>query len=226
MSEIDAFEFKSVFQQLSDYTVKRIEYLVNNEAENKGRDGEKITLAQQDLLKKVTKYFETNDIGVLKIDRDEFVLHLLLSYYLKDRNLLILGSAQARSNHILDIINGQDAENESIYARMGIITNDAAKSYSPSIIPQDHSNAFQSFGFDMVVASSKLQRGSGPITDFDFSEFGQDRFTLVLVDDLIRHKGHEVSWEKVVNSFTKSKRLFLIGLDDKVDEAYEKYLIK
>lgn len=226
MSEVDVFEFKSVFEQLSDYTIKRVEHLVNNKGENPGRNGEKITLEQHKLLEKVTKYFKDNDVGVLKIDKNEFVLHLLLPYYLKNKNLLILGSAQARSNHVLDVINGQDAENESIYARMGIITNDAAKLYSPSIIPQDHSNAFQSFGFDMVVASSKLQRGDGPVTDFSFEEFGEDRFSLVLVDDLVRIKGHEVSWDKVVNVFTKSKRLFLIGLDDKVDEAYEKYLIK
>lgn len=226
MSEIDAFDFKSVFQQFSDYTVKRVDYLVNNEDKNPGRDGEKITLAQQELLVKVTNHFKTNDVGVLKIDRDEFALHLLLPYYMQERNVLVLCSAQPRSTHFLDVINGQDAENESIYARMGLITNNGAKLYCPSIIPQDHTNLFQSFGFEMIVASSKLQRGDGPITDFDFADYGEDRFTFVMIDDLVRHKGHEVSWDKVMNVFPKSKRLFLTGLKDKVDESFEKYLIK
>lgn len=94
-------------------------------------------------------------------------------------------------------------------------------------MPQSHERKYDSVGYDMVICTAAecgYQTGVNTRRDFDVSVYGEDRFSLVIMDSADKYPVD--SWDAVIKSFGKSKRLFLIDHEFDLDDEKKPYLIQ
>lgn len=224
MTSIDAFEHKTIFQQLSDYTIKRVQHIVNVEDIDLSEEEKRINTFQFELLDKVSNYFKDKDIGILPIESDEFILHRLLPYYLSGRKVFLVSPSRFRHGELLQSLSNKD-KNE--FVRLGLTSEERSKFFTYSIIPQTHVKRCDIRPYDMIICTAvecTYKTGVNNPRSFDMSIYDEDYFSLVIIDSADNYS--DESWEAINKSFGKSKLLFLIDPETKLDGEKKKHLIQ
>lgn len=224
MTSIDTFEYKTIFQQLSDYTIKRVEHIVNVEDAELNEEEKRINTFQYKLLNKVSEHFKDHDIGVLEVDSEEFILHKLLPYYLSSKKVFLVSPDRYRHGELLQSLSGKD-KNE--FVKLGLTSEEKSKFYTYSIIPQTHVKRCDIRPYDMIICTAaKCTYNTGVNTplSFDMTIYDEDHFSLIIVDNANEYS--DESWNAINKSFKKSKRLFLTRNESDLDVEKKKYLIK
>lgn len=224
MASIDTFEYKTIFQQLSNYTIDRVEHIVNVEDSNLKEDEKRITISQFNLLTKVSNHFKEHDIGILPIDSEEFILHLLLPYYLSGEKVFLISPDRYRHGELLQYLSNKE---ENKFVKLGLTTKKKSKFYTYSIIPQTHVRRCDIDPYDMIICTSSecgYKTGVNTAKSFDISIYDEDRFSLIMVDSADKYSSE--SWDAINKNFRKSKRIFLIDPEFDLDDEKKRYLIE
>ena len=216
-------EITSKFEILKNYTIGKLD-----------RSETGIMPHQHKALQLIANfYLNKNGHGliVMPTGTGKSAIALLSPYILGVKNkVLIITPTKTISKQLSDDVTGTDIQ-QSLYVRLGIISQNLSYKYLPAIVIQENKSLVKLAVTDIIIANAQKFKINSPAVDED-GNLNTDFFPVDAVDLLIVDEAHHypaVTWRRIVNHYRNKKVLFLTATPyrrgthlQKCDEIVEK----